>query len=113
MSQNSIFSLAAESQRFLQSKSSSEFDGEENEPVHPLGGSYIPQGGNFIGTRKFEFHHMQREKQKIRQQLGESLSVTEFEEIIREANELMKTRQDRQRVSTQKDKGPVFENSGK
>ena len=59
-SQNSVFSLAADSQR-IQSRSSSEIDGEEIEHVFPLGGSYVPQnGGTLLGNRKFEFMRIQK-----------------------------------------------------
>lgn len=78
-SQNSVFSLAADSQR-IQSKSSSEIDGEEREQVHPLGGSYVPQAGSFLGNRKFEFLHLQRQKQRLQAlNLEDSKQRTEFE----------------------------------
>ena len=40
------------------SRSSSDFDGEENEKVLPLGGSYVPQSGTkLFSNRKFKFMH--------------------------------------------------------
>ena len=66
--------------------------------MHPLGGQYVPGSGSLLSNRKFEFMHLQRQKQRLQQMKAnngnnsQKINENEFEDILKVANQILKGR---------------------